>query len=398
MAQPRIVDAGRWASPGLALLSYGFRPFFLFGAITAAAAVPVWLAMQLHGFQPAGPFDALRWHAHEMIFGYLAAIIAGFILTAVPNWTGRFPLSGLPLAMLVGLWLVGRVASIAVSSGMWALVLDGAFLVVLAGAVWREIAAGGNLRNMPIAALVSLFAAANILFHLEGWGLVPYGLGERLALGAAAVMIALIGGRIVPSFTRNWMARLALEPLPAPFGAFDKVVLVLGALAVVGWIVRPGAAWVGALLLAAGILHLVRLVRWRGLASIREPIVLILHVGYFWLAASFVLMGLAALVPAAVQASTALHALSAGAVGTMTLAVMTRASLGHTGRAIVAGPATLLAYGLVTCGALLRVAAPWLGDWYLAALALGAIMWSGAFAVFVLAYAALLVRPGAGRI
>ncbi len=398
MAQPRVVDAGRWRAPGLAVLSYGFRPFFLLGALVAALAVPVWLHMLLHGMAPAGPFDALHWHAHEMIFGYLAAVIAGFLLTAVPNWTGRLPLSGLPLAGLVLLWLAGRVTLLVVPSPIWALLLDGAFLIVLAAAVWREIIAGRNLRNLPVAVLISLFALANLLFHLVTWWPAAAGYGERLALGVAAMLIGLVGGRIVPSFTRNWMARLGLEPLPVSFGRFDQATMVLTAVGLAGWIAVPANAAVGIVLVIASILHIVRMARWRGHYAVREPIVLVLHLGYLWLAASLLLLGLSALVPGTVSASTALHALSAGAVGTMTLAVMTRASLGHTGRAIVAGPATLAIYALVTLGAVMRVAAPWAGEAYLPVLAASGLVWSGAFALFVIAYGPLLVRPGAGRI
>jgi uncharacterized protein involved in response to NO len=129
-----------------------------------------------------------------------------------------------------------------------------------------------------------------------------------------------------------------------------------------------------------------------------EPLVLILHLGYLWLAASVLLMGLAALAPDLVTATTALHALSAGAVGTMTLAVMTRASLGHTGRPLVAGPATTTIYALVSLGAILRISAPWAGGLYLATLTAGGLLWSGAFALFVLAYGPILLKPGAGKI
>lgn len=397
MAQPRVVDAGRWRMPGLALLSYGFRPFFLFGALTAALAVPAWLAMLVRGWAPAGPFDALRWHAHEMIFGYLAAVVAGFLLTAVPNWTGRLPLSGLPLAGLFSLWLAGRAASLWVASPALALVLDGAFLVVLAAAVWREILVGRNYRNLPVAVMISLFAAANLLFHAETFWPGLDGLGERLALAVAALLIALIGGRIVPSFTRNWMARSGLAPLPVSFGRFDKITLAVTAVALFGQIVAQNVALFGGMLVLAGLLHLARMARWRGAAAAAEPLVLVLHLGYLWLAISLILMGIAVLAPGTVAPTTALHALSAGAVGTMTLAVMTRASLGHTGRAIEGGPATTAIYALVTLGALLRVAAPYLGANYLTALAFGGFLWSGAFALFVAAYGRLLLTPGAGR-
>jgi hypothetical protein len=214
MAQPRVTTSIQWRSPLLAVLSYGFRPFFLLGAAYAAIAIPLWLVMLALGVAPAGPFQGMRWHAHEMIFGYLAAIIAGFALTAVPNWTGRLPLSGLPLAGLVGLWLAGRFASSFIASVTWAAVIDVTFLFALAAAIWREILAGKNARNVPIALLITIFALANLQFHLEGLWPELQGYGQRLALGVTTLLIALIGGRITPSFTHNWMARMGLEPRP----------------------------------------------------------------------------------------------------------------------------------------------------------------------------------------
>lgn len=382
----------RFAGP--ALFSHGFRPFFLFGALFAGGAIPLWLAMFIAGLELPGAFQGMAWHTHEMIFGYLAGIVAGFILTAVPNWTGRLPVMGAPLALLFVLWLTGRATVAFVPSPWVALIGDCAFTVFLAGFIWREVLAGKNWRNTPICLLVSLFAIANILFHLaQQYGALS-GYGERLALGVTATLIGLVGGRITPSFTRNWMARLNLEPLPASFGRFDKIVLLCATTAMASWIVLPEAPMTGILLVCAGLLHFTRLIRWRGEQTFREPIVTILHIGYGWLVIAFVLMGLAILVPAIVDGSSALHALTAGAIGTMTLAVMTRASLGHTGRAIQTGPATLGIYLLVTGGATLRVSAAYLPLDYQSALTAGGALWACAFLLFGISYAPLLLsRP-----
>ncbi len=381
-----------------ALFSYGFRPFFLGGALTAALAVPLWLAMVATGAEPPGPFSASSWHVHEMIFGYIAAVVAGFVLTAVPNWTGRLPVTGWPLIGLFVLWLAGRAASAAMPWPAAAAVIDMAFLVTLAAVVWREIVAGRHLGSVPVAALITVFAFANLLFHLQDpWPAVA-GYGQRLALGAAALLISLIGGRITPSFTRNWMAKAGLSPLPTPFNRFDKLTIMATVAAVGLWVGLPEALVTGWALVMAGALHLVRVARWRGINATREPIVLIMHLGYLWLAVSLLLMGLAALDPASISGAAALHALGAGAVGTMTLAVMTRASLGHTGRTIATSPATLAVYILVTLGALLRVAAPMVPELYLAILFTGGGLWSAAFALFALAYAPVLLKPGLGRI
>jgi uncharacterized protein involved in response to NO len=302
------------------------------GSLHAALLIPLWLLMLIADLRPVGPFDAMQWHAHEMVFGYLAAIVAGFVLTAVPNWTGRLPLSGAPLAGLVGLWLAGRLATGFMAPPVAAAIIDVAFLTLLAASVWREIVVGRNWRNTPVALMLSLLACANLLHHLEaaGWG--EPGFAIRLALGAIVVLMALIGGRIVPSFTRNWLARQAGQPMPASFGRVDKLALVVTILAAVGWLFWPHHAVTAGLLIGGGALLCVRLSRWRTLATLREPIVAILHLGYGWLALSLMLMGAAIAWPDAIAPSAALHALTAGAVGTMTLAVMTRASLGHTGR------------------------------------------------------------------
>jgi uncharacterized protein involved in response to NO len=378
------------------ILQYGFRPFFFLAALCAAGAVPLWLWAYSGGPQPPGPLGGFGWHAHEMIFGYLGAVLAGFILTAIPNWTGRLPLSGWPLAGLAGLWILGRLAVAFVTAPWLALVFDLAFPAVLAFAVWREVLAGRNWKNAPIAAMVALFGVAAGIDHLSAIGHAPHQLGTRLALAVATVLIALVGGRIVPSFTRNWLVKQGAIVLPAPFGRLDGAAIAATASAALAWVIAPHATATGVLLLAAGLLVGLRLSRWRGLATLSEPIVLVLHLGYAWLAASLVLLGLAALVPGVVPASMALHALTAGAVGTMTLAVMTRASLGHTGRAIEADPAIVAIYALVTLGAVLRVAAPFGGGWYLAILSVGGGLWSAAFLLFAIRFAPVLWGRRAG--
>ena len=378
------------------ILHYGFRPFFFLAALDAGIAIPLWLAMYARGWSLPGVFDGLAWHVHEMLFGYLAAVIAGFVLTAVPNWTGRLPLSGMPLAGLVGLWIAGRLGSALVASPVGSAVLDLAFPAVLAGAIWREVVAGRNWRNLPVAAILSLFGLGNLVQHLEAAQVLGFGTGYRLALAAVVLMIALIGGRIVPSFSRNWLAKHGARRLPASFGRLDKAALGVTAASVLSWIAMPQSLPAGVLLTAAGVLLAFRLSRWRGASTIREPIVFILHLGYFWLSASLVLVGGSILLPATIPMAAALHALTAGAVGTMTLAVMTRASLGHTRRAIRADRATIAVYAAVTAGAALRVAAPFAGEAYMPVLMAGGCLWSAAFLLFAVRYAPVLWGAPAG--
>ncbi len=371
------------------ILSYGFRPFFFLAALHAGVAIPVWLSMYFAGLTLPGPFAGLHWHAHEMLFGYLQAVIAGFVLTAIPNWTGRLPLSGRPLAGLAFLWGAGRVASAAAPYPEVAMAIDAMFPAMLAFAVWREVVAGRNWKNAPVAVMITLFGLANVLDHAANLDLVTHGFGIRLALAVIAMLMALIGGRIVPSFTRNWLVRQGVKELPASFGLLDKAALASAVAACVAWTVAPDAGATGLLLILAGLLLGARLARWRGSRTAREPIVLILHFGYAWLAVALALLGGATIIDAIPQ-SAALHALTAGAIGTMTLAVMTRASLGHTGREITADRAVVVAYVAITVGAALRVAAPFVGDWYAPVLATGGGLWSAAFLVFVVRYAPIL--------
>ena len=371
------------------ILEHGFRPFFFLASLHAAVAIPTWLSMYFSGQALSGPFPGLHWHAHEMLFGYLQAVVAGFVLTAIPNWTGRLPLSGSPLAGLVLLWFAGRAACVGLPHPFAAMAVDAAFPAVLAFAVWREVVSGRNWKNAPVATMISLFGIANLLDHAANLGLVADGLGIRLALASAVVLLALIGGRIVPSFTRNWLARHEGTVLPASFGMVDKAALATTAMACMAWIAVPDAAFTALVLILAGILLGVRLARWRGYRTSVEPILLILHVGYGWLAVAVALIGLASI--SDIPESSALHALTAGAIGTMTLAVMTRASLGHTGRAIVAGRSVVASYAAITVGAILRVLAPFAGDWYAPVLITGGALWSAAFVLFAIRYAPILL-------
>lgn len=382
----------RQRAANLPILQNPFRPFFLGGALWSALALTMWLVMLSGGPMVPTAFDPLLWHQHEMLFGYTAAIIAGFALTAVPNWTGQLPVHGLPLAGLFGLWLVGRLA---VQGSLWsgaglALVLDVSFLAVLAGMVLREIAVGRNWRNLPVAALLTILATANLLTHLEpaaGFGSGEVGI--RLGLAAVLVLIGLIGGRLTPSFTRNWLARQAVAVLPAPFDRLDVAALLALVLALSAWVAAPRTMATGTLLVLAGLLHLIRLARWQGRRTFAEPLVTILHVGYGWLPLGLVLLGLDVLawLPAPVAS---LHALTAGAIGTMTLAVMTRASLGHTGRPLHAGGLTVTIYACVVVGALFRVLAPALPA--SGALSFASLLWGAAFVLFAAGYGPMLVR------
>jgi len=379
---------------GHPLFSYGFRPFFLLSAIWAAIAIPLWMAS--HSLGPgAMPVNAsIVFHMHEMVFGYGSAVLAGFLLTSIPSWTGRSPVCGRPLALLVLLWVTGRIAMVLGTEPVWiASLIEAAFLVVLAGLVWREIIAGHNVRNLKVAAAVTALAVANIGFHaiaLTSGGLPQMAL--RAGLSVLIFLILLVGGRITPTFTRNWLVGQS-KSLPAPHGKLDDLCLILSSGALAGWTIFESTDAASVLLVVSGFLNVLRMLRWRGELTMAEPLLTVLHVGYLWAASALVLIGLAGIAPAHVPSMAGTHAAGAGAVGVMTLAVMTRASLGHTGRALHAGSGTVAIYALVNLGALIRVAAPFLDpSMQSQANHLAAVLWAGGFAGFAVLYGPRLVR------
>lgn len=392
------------AEAGPALLSAGFRPFFLFAAAWAAVAVPLWLLFLSGRSALPTAMPPLDWHAHEMIFGFGGATVGGFFLTAIPNWTGRMPIQGASLATLALLWSAGRLAvlfSAWIGAGV-AAAFDLAFPVIFLIVIAREILAGRNWRNLPMVAALGLLLLANFLVHLEILG-GPQSrfpgaasLGNRLGFATLLLLISLIGGRIIPSFTRNWLAKHRQgTPPPPSFGRLDKIALAIVALALLLWVVRPEGEATPWAELAAGLALGARLSRWRGLSAMGEPLLGVLHLGYSWLAFGLVLLALNARL-AFMPQSTALHALSVGAVGTMTLAVMTRASLGHTGQALTAGAGTSAIYLLITLAAFLRLLAPFAEGAYPLMLSLAGAAWSGAFGLFILLYFRSLTAPRAG--
>ncbi|MEQ1796025.1 MAG: NnrS family protein [Nitrospira sp.] len=378
---------------GPAFLSYGFRPFFLSAALFAGVAIPVW-ALILSGWADS-PFRyaARDWHVHEMLFGFLPAVITGFLLTAMPNWTDRPPLRGTPLLALLALWLAGRLTiALPWPTPLTAAVIDGAYLVVLATLVLREIIAGKAWDRAPIGVVISFYAAANILFHVLGLRGGETDLPERMAIALMMMLLALVGGRVTPSFTSDYLAERGLSEELPPFSKFDGAAILLIAIAALNWSVQPLAATTGWLLVVAGVAHMIRLSRWRGWLTWREPIVLILHVGYGWLALSLLLIGGATL-GFVLKPADAVHALTTGAVGAMTMAIMTRASLGHTGRPKQADTLTVAIYTLVNVGALLRVFGPSIGLPMHLALGIAAVAWSGAYLLFAVTYGQYLIHP-----
>ena len=376
------------------VLRAGFRPFFFLGALWAIVVVALWVAAMAGTVTLPTLIDPLAWHRHEMLFGYLSAVIAGFLLTAIPNWTGRLPVAGPALAALVSLWVAARLAMLfsAWTGATVALLLDVGFLLVLASLCAREVFIARN-RNVPVVGAVLLLALASGVDHAEALGVIATdGLGWRAGFALVLLLITLIGGRIIPSFTTNWLKKQGQSRLPGQPSAFAAVVIGATALALCCWIFAIGPGLTGPLLIAAGMLQLARLSRWGGLRTIADPLVFVLHLSYAWLPLGLILLGMSLLVPTQ-PASLALHALAAGAMASMTLAVMTRATLGHTGRELRAGVGTTAIYLLVTAGAALRVAAPWLPFDYLLLIQIAGAFWGGAFLLFLAMYGPKLLGP-----
>jgi uncharacterized protein involved in response to NO len=380
------------------VLTAGFRPLFLAAASWSAIALTLWICMLLGDLSLPSRFDPLAWHVHEMLFGFVIAGIGGFLLTAIPNWTQRKPVAGAPLVALVVLWALGRLACLTSAwLPVWLTpVVDLAFPIALEIVAARELIAAGNKRNYPLLLPLVVLAVANLLMHLQALDVaVPAGIGWRLGVATVMVLLSVIGGRIVPAFTGNWLSAQGITSLPPPVGRTDRVALGVLHSSLLVWVFLPDTAWVGVLLLAAAAINLWRLVRWRGYSTTREPLLVILHVGYAWLVAGVALLGLA-LLWSEVPLAAALHALTAGAIGTMILAVMTRATLGHTGRSLHADAATLAIYALISLAAMLRIAASWplasMSDLLMAS----AVCWIGAFLLFVFRYGPMLLARRIG--
>ncbi len=364
----------------------GFRPFFLGGAAYAPLAVALWLDLPL-------------WHGHELIYGFSGAIVTGVLLTALPSWTGAAELRGAPLAMLTGLWVAGRLAVLAAAVLPQALVamVDGAFFIALA-AMLAPVLGSGRRRLFlwtlpPLAAL----AIGNVLYY------AALGRGDqadaqwalRLGLHALAFLFSLYGGLLAPAFTRNFLrargekSAAILVPLEY-LTAFAMLAFALADLA------GAPAAWMAAAGFGAAAVQAMRAARWRGWRTASEPLLWTLHLGYLWFIAMFVLRALAELT-AFVPRDAWVHAFALGALGLVMTGLMTRVVLRHTGRALVVAPWMRCAYAMVFAAALLRLAYTVhdLGPWALAA---SALLWGGAFVVYLATYGAMLVRPSLPRV
>ncbi len=374
---------------GLALFRLGFRPFYLAAALLATLAVPLWVAA-FFGVAPAALSPGLAWHVHEMVFGFAATVVVGFLYTAARNWTGLPTPSGRHLALLAGVWAAGRLALLA-APPLAAAIIDVIFLPLAAWPVWRALRQADNRRNLFLPALLGAMAVLNLLFHAAVLGVLALDplTPPRIALLMIVLIEVVMGARVIPSFTAN--AVPAAQPLTRP--RHDRLSIALVALTVAAWSLGMPEPSVAGLSLAAALTVAVRGIGYRPQRVLAHPLLWILHLSYLWVA-----IGLALLATAAIgwtSESAAFHALGVGATGGLIIGMITRTALGHTGRPLRAGPAEWSMYLLLQAGALLRVLAalPWGASAYEELLVASAACWTLSFGMYLAAYAPKLMAP-----
>jgi uncharacterized protein involved in response to NO len=393
MSQPLPLhgDIPRPATPSkYAFAAKGFRPFFLLASLFATAIVPLWLLV-LHGqLRGSSYLQPVVWHAHEMVFGFSVAVIAGFLLTAVGNWTQRETVIGTPLIALAVIWLAGRLALSTANAWPRALVAiaDLTFLPLLVVVLARPLIAARNTRNLVLVAVLGALFAANVVVHLEAFGLVAPGSALRATFAAVdlvLLMISIIAARVFPMFTRNATRVDSIRSIVAlDVASIVAMFLLLAAdsvaadSALVRWIAGSAAFFMAA-----------RAWHWGARHSLRHPLLWVLHSGHAWL-----VVGLALRAAATAPPSLAWHVLTVGVIGTLTLGMMARVALGHTGRLLVPSAAMTWSFLAINAAVVVRVFVPWLiPSWYMPALIIAGVFWTVAFGIYVVVYAPILVSP-----
>jgi uncharacterized protein involved in response to NO len=375
--------------PRFPLLGLGFRPFYLLAGAFAVLAVPVWIA-QYAGWLGSGSYlSGSLWHAHEMIFGYALAVIAGFLLTAVRVWTNRATPTGATLGAMAALWLAGRLLVLTPYAipAMW---VDAAFPLAVAVAIALPLKASGNRRNYFFVLLLAAMSAANFAFHFAVHGVAEIAAKRGLQIGLDLILfiMAVIGGRVIPMFTNNAIpgAQARRSPLLEKLSLISLIALLAGDLVALS---GPSLA---AVALLAAVAHGLRLIMWRSWLTSSRPIVWILHVAYAWIVVHLLLRTLA--VVDVVPAQLAIHALTIGAIGGLTLGMMTRTARGHTGYPLQADRADVICYILIQFSAITRVFVPLVvPQIYFSSIVASGVLWSLAFTVFTVRYWPILSRP-----
>src|SRR3989337_1385163 len=348
------------SSSEFALFNYGFRPFFLLAGLYAVIAMLIWLTIHIIGIWPIGTPTSYLWHAHEMLFGFVGAAIAGFLLTAVPSWTGQRGFSGLPLIILVVVWLGGRLGFpfYAHLPSVFIAIVDLAFFPVL-GLMLTPSLIKGKSRNLVFLLFLLFLFSANLIFHvaLVQNNVVFASYGLLFGINIVLLIITIIGGRIVPAFTLSAIRRTDDTFVIMPCPALDRIAIASILLVLITDLIWPYSAAAGWLALIAALIHAVRLARWQTLRGLGEAIVWILHIGYAW--------------------------------------VIIGPALGHTGRPLIAPPLIVVSYVLLTLATIVRVSGPVFPEVYLYNIAVSGVLWIGAFILFLVVYTPILIGPRA---
>ena len=376
------------SKPRGALWNLGFRPFYLFASAFAALSVGLWV-LQYAGVFPQSPLQGAQWHGHEMLFGYALAVVAGFLLTAVRAWTGEATASGAALAGLVALWAAGRVL-VLTPYALAAALVNAAFPIAVAIAIAVPLARAANRRNYFFVAVLVAAGVADLAFHLSAMGAVAWTARASLQVGLDIVLfvVAVVAGRVIPMFTNNGVPGAGATRHPWVERAALAAVLALLAADAAG----AGAGWIGAIAAFGAAAHGARLALWRPWRTLRRPLVWVLHAAYAWIVIHLALRAFAA--AGWIAESLAIHALTLGVIGGMTLGMMTRTARGHTGRPLAADRFEVACFALVQLAALVRVLGP-LGApaAYMAVVLASGALWSAAFAIYFVRYWPILTRP-----
>ena len=389
IARHDAAPEGAESPRGWPVLRLGFRPFYLGAALFAMLAVPLWLAMLLGAVNLNLHVSPLLWHAHEMLFGFAATVIAGFLLTAAKSWTGLPTPRGGVLGALAALWLSARLAAVVAPYALYA-ALDLIFLPLVAALLIRVLLRAGNRRNLALGAILMLLALANLCFHLAALGLIDIAAVRALHGGLALIVMVecVIGGRVIPAFT----AAVLHGVKPRAPSWLDPVTLVTTAVALASWVLMSPNAISAVALGAAGVLHAVRLWHWRSWRARARPILWVLHLAYAWIPIGLLLLAWAQW--GGVSVSAGVHALAVGATGGLVIGMITRTARGHTGRPIHASKLEVTAYLLVSGAAVARVLLPLVAPQQLTLwLSAAAAAWAVAFGIYVFVFAPWLVSP-----
>nr|WP_137677630.1 NnrS family protein [Parerythrobacter lutipelagi] len=394
----RLALRRRRMESGPAIFRGAFRPFFLGAAFWAIFTMCLWLGHVLGQIPGGFVSDALAWHRHEMLFGFVGAAITGFALTSAPNWTGRLPIAGWPLATLFFFWCVGRVLPFGLADTSAALIaLDGGFYLFLSFLIGRE-ETHGRKRSLTICMVIAAFGLADILDRMEmaKW-IDSAGLGWRAGIALVTALVMLIGGRLIPSFTHNWLLKqVRLDPTPTQPDLTDAIVMAVTIGGLLVWILARASGASGTLLMLAGLANFARLARWQGWRCLPCLPVFVLHLGYFWLALGLLLLGAAQF--GWISESPAIHALSTGAMATMILGVMSRTSLAMTAREPSFNLAIASACVLITLAAIARVVAGLQIGQSFVLLVVAGFGWLGAFGLFLVVFGPILNSPRRGAL